>query len=203
MKVNFPTVLNTPKIQLFPKQEQRLLTMQTQLPVFVMQPVVDIHSKSPYPGNVLSNFRRCSFMLDGIKCASIEGVIQSLKVIIPSPKENLSLWKERMDLQKKVCSYANNRAKRQGNFLNFFNKERKLSWRGQPIDRWSDEYQNFLKRIFDARYNADAEYRKALYDTRNCRLTHSIGKHDKAKTNLTEEEFIGLLLYLRKKYNIV
>ncbi len=182
-------------------QSQRL-TFLNQAPDTFETRVLDIYSKNPYPSCALSNFRRCSFNLDGIECSSIEGVLQSLKVLIPSPKEDYNLWVERMDLQKKICSYANNKAKREGNFLNLFNPQRLLNWQGVSLKRESKEYQSFLKRLFEARYLADAEYRSALYDTRNFKLTHSIGKHDKSQTNLTEEEFIGMLNHLRTKFHI-
>ena len=164
--------------------------------------VLDIYSKSPYPAGALSNFRRCSFNFDGVKCSSIEGVLQSLKVLIPSAKENPLLREERLHLQEKICSYANNKAKREGNFLNLFNAERKLNWKGVPLKRKSKKYQIFLKKLFEARYLADAEFRNALQDTKNYKLIHSIGKHDKNTTNLTEEEFIGMLNHLRTKFHI-
>ena len=180
---------------------QRLAFLES-MPDKFENKVIDIYSKNPYPSGTLSNFRRCSFMLDGIECSSIEGVLQSLKVLIPSPNKSYQLWKERIALQKQICSYANNKAKREGNFLNLFNPQRTLNWQGIPLERKSKEYQHFLKRLFEARYLADAEYRHALYDTRNFKLTHSIGKHDKSLTNLTEEEFIGMLNHLKTKFHI-
>ncbi len=164
--------------------------------------VLDIYSKNPYPSGTLSNFRRCSFTIDGIECASIEGILQSLKVLIPPKQQNPKLWQERMDLQKKICSYANNKAKRQGSFLNLFNPKHELNWRGISLNRNSKEYQKFLKRIFEARYMSDPEYRSALQDSKDFKLTHSIGKHDKSQTSLTEEEFIGMLNHLKTKFQI-
>ena len=40
---------------------------------------VDIWSTKPYPANVLSNLHPNAFEIDGIKCASMEGFLQSLK----------------------------------------------------------------------------------------------------------------------------
>ena len=188
-------------INIIINHSQRLDFLETKADKFEKQ-VLDIYSKSPYPAGTLSNFRRCSFDFDGIKCASIEGVLQSLKVLIPTAKENPLLHDERLHLQQKICSYANNKAKREGNFLNFFNPQRQLNWKGVPLDRNSKKYQHFLKRLFEARYLGDVEYQNALYDTRNFKFTHSIGKHDKSQTNLTEEEFIGMLNHLRTKFHI-
>ncbi len=164
--------------------------------------VLDIYSKNPYPSGTLSNFRRCSFELDGVKCSSIEGVLQSLKVIIPAKSEKPTLWAERMHLQEKVCALANSKAKRTGNFLNFFNPDLQINWRGKIIDRMSKEYQRFLKRVFEARYLADPDYRNAIMDTKDYCLTHKIGKQNKAETCLTEKEFIGMILHLRKKFKV-
>ena len=188
-------------INILINHSQRLAFLESMPDKFEKQ-VIDIYSKNPYPSGTLSNFRRCSFVFDDVECSSIEGVLQSLKVLIPSPNSNYELWKERINLQKEICSYANNKAKREGNFLNLFNPKRELNWQGVPLERKSKEYQNFLKRLFEARYLADAEYRHALYDTRNFKLTHTIGKHDKSQTNLTEEEFIGMLNHLRTKFHI-
>ena len=164
--------------------------------------IFDIYSKNPYPSGTLSNFKRCSFELDGVECASIEGVLQSLKVLIPPMKDNSQLWAERLKLQEQVCSYANNKAKRMGNFLNLFNHDMILNWRGQIFGRTSKEYQRFLKKLFEARFLADKDYQNAIYDTRNFKLIHTIGKHNKAETCLTEQEFIGMIEHLKTKFKI-
>ena len=164
--------------------------------------VLDIYSKNPYPSGTMSNFRRCSFEIDGIECASIEGVLQSLKVLIPPKTQDPQLWQDRMDLQKKVCGYANNKAKRMGKFLNLFNQHLQMNWQGHIMNRMSKEYQNFLKRVFEARYLADQDFRNAIQDTKDFVLTHSIGKHNKAETCLTEEEFIGMLSHLKTKFKV-
>ena len=164
--------------------------------------VLDIYSKNPYPSGTMSNFKRCSYELDGIECASIEGVLQSLKVLIPPKAQDPQLWADRMELQRKVCGYANNKAKRMGNFLNLFNQHLKMNWQGNIMDRMSKEYQNFLKRVFEARYLADKDFRNAIQDTKDFVLTHKIGKHNKAETCLTEEEFIGMLSHLRTKFKV-
>lgn len=164
--------------------------------------IIDIYSKDPYPSCVLSNFKRCKFFVDDIECSSIEGVLQSLKVIIPKKNENPKLWKERMDLQKRVCSYANNKAKRTGSFLGFFNPELKLNWRGKEMGRQSKEYKTFLKKVFEARYLSDPEFRQAIYDTKDAILTHSIGRKSPQDTVLTEQEFLEMLAYLKIKFDV-
>lgn len=191
-------------LNLLVKQSQRVSFLDNSKTIdgITKKATMDIYSKNPYPSGTLSNFKRCDFEIDGIKCGSIEGVLQSLKVIIPSKFEDLGLWYARMQLQQKVCQYANNKAKRMGNFLNLFKSEKTLNWRGKQMDRFSKEYQRFLKRVFEARYLADPEFRSALKDTKNFNYSHVIGKHDKTQTILTEGEFIGMLYHLRKKFKI-
>ena len=77
-----------------------------------------------------------------------------------------------------------------------------MNWQGNIMDRMSKEYQNFLKRVFEARYLADKDFRNAIQDTKDFVLTHKIGKHNKAETCLTEEEFIGMLSHLRTKFKV-
>ena len=51
------------------------------------QKTIDIHSKGDYPANVLSNFYPNEFELDGVRCASMEGFLQSLKFKNPKKQE--------------------------------------------------------------------------------------------------------------------
>lgn len=44
---------------------------------------MDIGSGNTYPSNALSNFAPHSFVIDGVKCASMEGFLQSLKTNNP------------------------------------------------------------------------------------------------------------------------
>ena len=50
---------------------------------------LDIWSKSPYPANVLSNLCSNGFRFDGVLCGSMEGFLQSLKVIIYDLRSHL------------------------------------------------------------------------------------------------------------------
>lgn len=40
---------------------------------------MDVGSRNSYPAGKLSNFTAFAFEIDGIKCASMEGFLQSLK----------------------------------------------------------------------------------------------------------------------------
>lgn len=151
---------------------------------------LDIKSKAPYPGNVLSNFYPNEFEIDGIKCASMEGFLQSLKT-------------KNVEKQKKVCALYGKEAK-----LFFRHKwdnlrwklTGKLYWNGMKIRRSGGLYQDLLSRAYDQLLGVE-EFAKALAITGDIPLKHSIGKHNKRKTILTEEEFISELYRLRDIIN--
>ena len=62
---------------------------------------MDISSGSGYPASSLSNFAPHEFIIDNIKCASMEGFLQSLKFQNP-------------EMQKYVCSFVGKAAKFKG-----------------------------------------------------------------------------------------
>lgn len=158
-----------------------------EIPFDIFEPkIIDIYSKGEYPGNVLSNFTRCLFYLDGAKICSIEGFLQSLKT-------------NRIDVQLKTCTCANAKAKRMGTWLNNFHDRKTVYWQGQAIDRFSEDYQTLLKRAYDARFETDKSFRDALQSSLGYKLIHSIGKQDPKTTILTVEEFISNLERLRKR----
>ena len=61
--------------------------------------MIDICSKGEYPSNRLSNFAENHFVIDRIKCLSIEGFLQGLKY-------------RNLDKQRKVCSLVGVDAKK-------------------------------------------------------------------------------------------
>lgn len=144
---------------------------------------MDIHSKSGYPATALSNFSPHPFVLDGIECASMEGLLQSLKFKGP-------------DMQAHVCTLVGRAAKRKGAGKNWQQNGHTLYWRGKPMDRMSEDYQEFLDRAFAA-LATNAGFRRALLATGDAQLTHSIGKSKKADTVLTEREFCSRLMRIR------
>ena len=146
---------------------------------------IDIHSKGKFPSNVLSNFHESSFILDGVQIKSMEGFLQSLKT-------------SDINLQNKICQLTGKYAKQAGEDLatNFDHKN--IYWQGKLIDRYSNDYQNLLKRAYNAKFEQDPLFREALAKTIGKTLIHSIGKSAKEETILTEKEFINMLDFLRK-----
>jgi hypothetical protein len=102
--------------------------------------VLDIKGTGKEEQKSLSNFQNYGFVLDGVPCASMEGLLQSLKT------KNIAL-------QKEICSRSGLEAKRSFE-KKWQNARWKLTgilyWQGKPIRRRSDEYQYFLDRAYDA-----------------------------------------------------
>lgn len=145
---------------------------------------MDISSGSGYPASSLSNFAPHEFEIDGVKCTSMEGFLQSLKFQNP-------------EIQKYVYSLVGKAAKFKGKNKKW-QKTGNLYWQGETIKRNSERYQELL----DNAYNALAKnqsFKKALLATGNATLTHSIGKNKTSETVLTKTEFISRLTKIRAK----
>jgi predicted NAD-dependent protein-ADP-ribosyltransferase YbiA (DUF1768 family) len=147
---------------------------------------MDIYSKAEWPSSDLSNFAPHEFVFEGVKCASMEGFIQSLKF-------------KTSRIQKDVCNLVGIIAKRRGQKRNkAWKKDPVVWWKGKAIGRYSREYQDLLDRAFEALSKND-NFKKALLSTGNVILTHSVGAKKKSNTILTEQEFCLRLMFIRKK----
>lgn len=144
---------------------------------------IDIHSKGEYPSNALSNFYAHEFYLDGVRCASMEGFLQSLKY--RSAKK-----------QAKVCALVGKTAKNAGKRKFMWKLTHKLHWQGKSFSRFGDEYAELLRRAYAELYK-NPNFAAALKAAEGCTLTHSIGKTDKRKTVLTVQEFLCCIDELR------
>lgn len=147
--------------------------------------VIDIYSKGEYPANILSNFANNNFMIDGVRCSSMEGFLQSLKVCDTERQKQICLLSG-LKAKKAPRWYENIRWKMTG----------RLYWKGRVINRFSDNYQHLLNRAYRSLYENE-NFRKALKDSIGYKLRHSIGKHNAKKTVLTEYEFVSRLYKLR------
>ncbi len=148
--------------------------------------IIDIGYKSKWPGNQLSNFTEHHFEIDEVKCNSMEGFLQSLKFKEPA-------------MQEYVCTLIGVKAKYKGKHKSWW-KTQTLWWKGEQIDRHSQDYQSLLDKAYKALSN-NPEFVKALLATEDCELTHTIGNTDSGKTVLTRNEFISRLKILRKSLN--
>lgn len=145
---------------------------------------MDIHSKGEYPSNMLSNFAPHEFEIDGIKCGSMEGFLQSLK------------YRNAMK-QKDVCALSGKEAKTAGSEKWLWKWTHNVWWQGQKIKRDSHEFSRLINRAY-RNLSENPNFAKALLDSGDEKLTHSIGSHDPLKTILTEEEFVSQLTKVRQ-----
>ncbi len=145
---------------------------------------MDIGSDSSYPSNSLSNFAPHPFIIDGVECASMEGFLQSLKF-------------SSAEMQVEVCKLVGKQAKFKGKKKKWW-RTQTLYWRGVPIKRDSDEYQQLLDRAYDA-LSMNTGFQRALLATHNATLTHTIGKNKINETVLTTQEFVSRLTKIRKR----
>lgn len=145
---------------------------------------MDIGAGTGYPSSLLSNFAPHEFEFRGVKCAGMEGLLQSFKFKSP-------------EIQMEVCKLIGIKAKSKGKNEKWY-EDQTLYWQGAAIKRDSKEYQVML----DEAYNSLAQnnsFRGALLATDNAVLTHATGKSMISETILTESEFCGRLTKLREK----
>lgn len=144
---------------------------------------MDIGSKCGYPASALSNFAPHPFTMDGVRIASMEGFLQSLKFSNP-------------EMQKHVCTLVGFKAKLAGREKKWW-RDRTLHWQGGTFRRDGPDYQTLLDRAYQAMFDQNEGFRKALRASGEAVLTHSIGKTDLTVTVLTRSEFCGRLMRLR------
>ncbi len=145
---------------------------------------IDIYSGGEYPANTLSNFTARSFTIDGVVCGSMEGFLQSLKFLCPTK-------------QRKVCALIGKEAKKCGENKFLWKWTKRVCWQGKIIRRNSEAFTVLILRAYQEMYKADATFRKALQDAKGHTLRHTMGKHDKMQTILTEDEFLFCLQFLQ------
>lgn len=146
---------------------------------------MDIKAGHSYPAGALSNFARHPFELDGVQIESMEGFLQSLKFANP-------------DMQEHICTLYGKKAKMSGKGKRWF-EDQTLYWRGQPIARDSQDYQDLLDRAYDAMFRQNTKARKALLATGDAVLKHSIGRRKTNETVLTKQEFCSRLTKIREQ----
>lgn len=148
---------------------------------------MNIGSNGKWPVNVLSNFAATPFEIDGVKCNSAEGFIQSLK--FPEP-----------EMQKYVCTLVGRKAKFKGKKANKrIRQKQKIWWQGNEFDFRSDEHFALIERGLRAKYTLSDRAKRALLATRNATLTHNTGFKESKHTSLPASKFIAMLYKIRKE----
>jgi len=146
---------------------------------------LDIGSKNNYPAGELNNFTVCSFEIDMVECASMEGFLQALKF-------------DKTHIQVEVCKLTGINAKKRGSDRNSqWKLKRGLWWQGEFYERKGDDYQRLLDRAYISMAKSSEKFRQALLDTGDLILTHHMGKSSEWDTVLTQSEFCNRLMKLR------
>ena len=148
---------------------------------------LDIRSNGLYPSNVLSNMCSNGFRFDGMVCGSMEGFLQSLK-------------RKELDKQRQICSMRGGNARKMS--VTSWQTDQIVWWKGQAIDRQSEEYQQLIRRAYQAMFEQSERFRAALMQTRGITLVHTSGEPSSYKTILTPSEFCGILMDLRDSYDL-
>ena len=146
---------------------------------------LDIWSKSPYPANVLSNLCSNNFCFDGVPCGSMEGFLQSLKY-------------QDINRQEQICQMKGKEAKNMTSTL--WQTDQTVWWKGVSINRQSQDFQDLIRRAYQAMFEQNEQFRTALMSTRGIKLYHVQGEQNPYKTILTESEFCAVLTEMRDTY---
>ena len=145
---------------------------------------MDISSRNGYPSCSLSNFAAHEFMIDGVRCASMEGFLQSLK-------------HRDVEIQKHICSLIGIKAKSAGGQA--WKKRQMLYWQGKEFARTSPYYQKLLDRAYDALYENQGFKAALIACGKDAVFTHSVGARKENETVLTIKEFCGRLMRLKDR----
>lgn len=148
---------------------------------------LDIRSNGLYPSNVLSNMCSNGFRFDGMVCGSMEGFLQSLK-------------RKELDKQRQICSMKGGNARKMS--VTSWQTDQIVWWKGQAIDRQSEEFQRLIRRAYQVMFEQSERFRAALMQTRGITLVHTSGEPNSYKTILTPSEFCGILMDLRDSYDL-
>lgn len=151
-----------------------------------MKNTIDIRFKGENLEKRLSNLYPYQFTFDGITYASMEAFFGGLRT---------------PDLQEKQKLYTTSGMNSwyMGHNFSWYEKQ-EVYYKDRTINRHTKEYDDLITAAFDALFTNE-DFKQALKESGNSKLTHTIGKTAKEKTLLTRKEFIGHLYRLREKVN--
>jgi len=149
-----------------------------------MKKTIDIRFKGENLEKRLSNLFPYQFTFDGITYASMEAFFGSLRT--PSLTE-----------KQKLYSTFGMESWYIGHKFSWYEKQ-EVYYQNRAISRHSKEFDDLIATAYDALF-LNEEFKQALKESGDCKLTHTIGKTAKDKTLLTRKEFIEHLNRLRDK----
>jgi predicted NAD-dependent protein-ADP-ribosyltransferase YbiA (DUF1768 family) len=144
---------------------------------------IEIDFRNEYPSKMLSNLYPHPFKFDNKMIGSMEGLLQGFKF-------------ENVEEQNQILTLSGFKAKQAGKHKEWWS-DQNLWWDGIKISRHSYDYQILLDVAYKCLFTQNKEARKALFDTKNKTLKHSIGGTDPTRTILTRQEFCSRLTRIR------
>ena len=147
--------------------------------------IINMFRDSPWPGNVLSNFAKTPFEIDGIKCSCSESFIQSLKI-------------KNVNDQKDFCLLQGQEAWELGSKLtNQIFESGHIWWIGDSIPLHSDQHFNLVKRGLYAKFTQSKIALDALHATGETKLIHDYGQKVGKRESLPVEIFCSIVTNIR------
>ena len=144
----------------------------------------DIPRLSNSPDYYLCRFAPNRFILDNIQCGSIGGFLSALT-------------ESNIEKQKEIYGLNNRKAETSSSFTS--EKEQNLYWNGRVYNRHGAEYQQLVRRAFQAMFDQCTSFRCALEEFGGRRLGDSSARTNTFDTVLTEQEYCSILTDLRKQ----
>ena len=136
---------------------------------------------------LLSNLYPHEFVFRDHKCMGMEPLLMSIKY--PEVEEQLFILENLHGFD----------AKKYGKKKPWWEKQ-ELYWLGEPMDRHSEVYKNFLIEAYSSLFEQNDLARQTLIDTGRATLKHSIGGTNPTRTILTRTEFCVMLTQHRMYY---
>lgn len=146
---------------------------------------VNMFRDSPWPGNILSNFAKTPFSLDGVPCSCSEAFIQSLKCSDANE-------------QIEFCKLSGAEAWEKGSLLtDQVFAEKRIWWLGKAYALHSEEHFDVVERGLRAKFAQSDEALQALLASGDSKLIHDYGQRPGKKQSLPVDVFCSIVEKIR------
>lgn len=146
---------------------------------------IEIDSKGVYPACVLANEVAHPFVLDGVKCESMESFLQALK------------YRNQAE-QIEICETDGENARALGDKKMGWKIFKTVWWKGTAYGVFSDDLQVLIDRAYMALYSQNEDFQEALRDMGRAEINYETGEFDMRDAVLTEYNFVRRLERLRE-----
>lgn len=144
--------------------------------------VIDLRCNEKY--SALLNTANNDFLFENVRVSSMESLLQGIK-----------FKNERNRLN--VCWIKGAEVKEFSKRNFWFKHFNKVFWKNGEMDRFGDDYRDFVSRAFDAMAIQNPRFVLTLLETEDAELHYTEGIDDQRKTTLTRSEYLYQLNRLR------